>query len=117
MPSMPNKSKNAERAENKSGQVLFHGAGTLKPSGLQEKFHFDASNLYHIVIFKQMRLGIQRFTIDDRELSALNMSNEITVRPLGNNRDLQTGLTKGRQCFGQFKLFAGIATIEQLNCG
>jgi hypothetical protein len=89
---MPKKGNNAERAENESGQVLFHGAGTFKPLGLQEEFHFDTGNFNYVMVLQQMRLGIKRFTIYNRELSTFNMRNEISVRPFGNDSNLHPRL-------------------------
>lgn len=49
---MPKEGNNAERAENESGQVLFHGAGTFKPLGFQEEFHFDTGNFNYVMILQ-----------------------------------------------------------------
>ena len=63
-------------------------------SALEEELHLHASQVDDVVVLQLLCLCIQRFAINHRVAGALDMGNEIALRTLGDNRDLNAWLTQ-----------------------
>ena len=72
-------------------------AGQQGLAVLQEEFHFHTSQFDDIVVVELMCLSIERFAVDDRKMRALNVRDEITVRPARNYCHLHARFSQRRQ--------------------
>src|SRR5688572_17464704 len=57
-------------------------------SSLQKKFHLDARQLDHIVILERVRRGADLLAVDHRAVGALDVGDEIALRPPREHRHL-----------------------------
>src|SRR5690606_13330128 len=61
------------------------------------------------------RLGVDGLAIDERKAGALDMGDEVAVRPAGDHRDLAARLAERGQRLGELQLPPGIGTAEHLD--
>jgi len=64
-----------------------------------------------------MRLGVERFAVEDGENCAFDVGDEVAMRPTGDDGDLGSRLAQGGQGFLQHQFLAGIGAVEQLDGG
>src|SRR5882672_3038729 len=70
-------------------------------SGFEEEFHLYAGQLDNVMVAQLMCLGIKRLAIYHREIGTFHVGNEVALRPLGNDRDLNTRLAERSKWFQQ----------------
>jgi hypothetical protein len=70
-------------------------------SGFEEEFHLYAGQLDNVMVAQLMRLGIKRLAIHHREIGTFHVGNEVTMWPLGNDRDLNTRFAQRSKGFQQ----------------
>lgn len=62
-----------------------------------------------------MRLSIDRLAVDHRKLRAFDVCDEVTVRPTGNDGNLDVRLAERRQRLGQEQFTPGVGAVEDLD--
>ena len=82
---------------------------------LQEEFHLDAGELDHVVILERVRCCADLLAVDLRARRALDVGDEVALRPARQDRHLHARLAERGEWFGEFQFLAGIAARKQLD--
>src|SRR5262249_61266241 len=87
----------------------------LRASGLQEEFHLDARELDDVVVLESVRRRADLLAVDVGARGALDVGDEVALRPPGQDRDLNPGLAEGGERLGELELLAGVRAGEELD--
>src|SRR5688500_8742284 len=77
-------------------------------SGLQKKFHLHAGQFDHVVVLERVRRGADLLAVDRRPVGALDVRDEVALRPAREHRDLHAGLAERGERLGKLELLAGV---------
>src|SRR5258706_16147761 len=91
-------------------------AGAPRGSGLDEKFHLHTGKLDKVMILESVRCRSDWLSVDCGLVCALDVRDEIALRPSRQNRDLHAGLSERGERLGQFQFLACTCAGDQLDC-
>src|SRR3954468_12712860 len=85
------------------------------PSSLQEEFHLHAGEFDDVVILERSRRRSDLLPVHRGPGRALNVGDEVALRPAGEHRVLHARLAEGGERLVELELLAGVAAGEQLD--
>src|SRR5260221_2672622 len=84
-------------------------------SAFEEEFHLHAGKLDDVMVLERGRRRADLLAIHCRAVRALDMSDEVALRPARQHRHLHPGLAERRERLVQLQLLACVAPREGLH--
>src|SRR5438105_13633937 len=87
----------------------------FRASGLEEEFHLHAGELDDVVVLERVRRRPDLLAVHVGTVGALDVSDEIPLRPPRQHGDLNAGLAERSEWLGELELLAGVRAGQELD--
>src|SRR3954465_7895550 len=87
----------------------------LRASSLEEEFHLHAGELDDVMILERVRRRADLLPVHVGARRALDVGDEVALRPARKDRDLHARLAERSERLGELELLAGVGARQELD--